>query len=270
MKKNIIVLVIISLISIVMISVTYMMKDRQHPTLTVPKDPINVACLTKASLLKGVSASDNRDGYITEKVFVENSREEFIKQSGVITYVVIDSSNNVTKVDRKAFFDASNDIVVEVLQPLDIEVNSVHNIECGKFFKATDGCGNDITTDLIIDGVVDISVASDYTVNLALKSHPEFSKEVKFHVFSKEPVLLPLNIELKEKVVTVKMHEPFNPKNYLSKVMYDNQENKELLKKVVIDSTVNVDVVGEYKVTYSVSASEHDSAEAVLVVKVTE
>ncbi|MBE6573881.1 MAG: DUF5011 domain-containing protein [Ruminococcaceae bacterium] len=72
-------------------------EDKHAPTITVPEKTYYVAN-ENYDLLKGITAYDNVDGDVTDKIEVSGNLDLFAES--VITYTVTDSSGNTTKVQR--------------------------------------------------------------------------------------------------------------------------------------------------------------------------
>ncbi|MDO5408978.1 MAG: hypothetical protein Q4F21_00810 [Lachnospiraceae bacterium] len=75
--------------------------DTEAPVITCKKDSIKVSVKDDMeALLKGVTASDNKDGDITKDVVVENIGPFLSDMSREITYAVCDDANNTARKTR--------------------------------------------------------------------------------------------------------------------------------------------------------------------------
>lgn len=82
-------------------AVVYLGKDRTGPVITMTDEKISYEGSEKVpELLKGVTATDDKDGDVTDTVKVDRVTEVQSMDYVVVTYVAKDRSNNITKKDR--------------------------------------------------------------------------------------------------------------------------------------------------------------------------
>lgn len=80
----------------------YMNLDRAAPTISFADDDkrmIYTESMKEDELLEGVSAADDVDGDVTDSVLIEKISET-ADGNVIVTYVALDSSNNVAKRSR--------------------------------------------------------------------------------------------------------------------------------------------------------------------------
>ena len=103
MSRKIIVSVLL-LLSAGMLGLTilfYSRSDRIAPQIQFNSEEISYSPGDDESkLLEGVTAIDNKDGDLSDKVFIEKIVPAIDGTTATVTYVVVDSSNNVAKVAR--------------------------------------------------------------------------------------------------------------------------------------------------------------------------
>ncbi len=90
--------------------VIYVGEDRKGPEITIPQESVVYVDGTDPSvLMTGVSATDNRDGDVTDTVTIESIIPNADETEASVIYVAKDSRNNVTKETRKVQYttDAS-------------------------------------------------------------------------------------------------------------------------------------------------------------------
>ena len=79
--------------------------DREPPTITVDTDTVEISVYDgQNALLKGVSATDDKDGDITADIMVENVSNITENSSATVTYAVYDSAGNVAKASRTVLY----------------------------------------------------------------------------------------------------------------------------------------------------------------------
>jgi len=76
------------------------------PVIRCPEEPcrLSVQNVTDEALLEGVSASDREDGDLTAALLVESVSKFFESGRCRVTYAVVDSANNVSKLSREVQF----------------------------------------------------------------------------------------------------------------------------------------------------------------------
>ena len=103
MSRKIIVSVLL-LLSAGMLGLTilfYSKSDRIAPQIQIVPEEISYSPGDdETKLLEGVTSSDNKDGDLSDKVFIEKIVPAIDGATATVTYVVVDSSNNVAKVTR--------------------------------------------------------------------------------------------------------------------------------------------------------------------------
>lgn len=106
-----------SIILLVVCIVILAGKDRTAPVMSFSDtDVIYSADMDKQQLYEGVTAVDNRDGDITDKIVIEKIVQSVDGKSVSITYAVNDNANNFTKKVR--IFDQ---LVVEVVTEVKVD-----------------------------------------------------------------------------------------------------------------------------------------------------
>ena len=83
-------------------------KDNKAPELTVPSDKLTITKGEKANLLDGVSAKDDKDGDLTDKVKVVGNIDTSKPGVYSVTYTVTDSAGNQALASRVVEVTAGN------------------------------------------------------------------------------------------------------------------------------------------------------------------
>ena len=77
-------------------------KDNQAPVITMDTDSIQVSCQAEdGELLKGIKATDSKDGDVTGSMIVESVSNFMENHTRNMTVVAFDSDNHATKAARK-------------------------------------------------------------------------------------------------------------------------------------------------------------------------
>lgn len=128
--------------------------DTKPPKITLNYKKNHHTIPGESYVEEGYSAYDDYDGDLTDKV------EKFVN-NGVITYFVVDSSGNWASVDRDIYYD---DVVAPEISlfgesEITLFMGTTYN-EQGA--TAQDNCDGDLTSKIVISGVVDTAHIGTY------------------------------------------------------------------------------------------------------------
>lgn len=244
--------------------------DITIPVILIESDTIEVSVKDKKEkLLEGVTAMDQKDGDISDKVLIE-SISDFI-EPGVctVTYAVADSDKHVTKQTRtvkytdytKPEFYMKRALVYGVDEALDIRA-AVGARDC------IDGDISDrvaiITTDYIRN------TAGVFTVSLQVSNSmgDTIYLDVTVHVEGNE-TMAP-EIQLKKSLIYIKKGETPNFEDYLGDVTVNGVLMKPEDVQLMISTNFDAENEGTYNVHYYISTKEGYEGHSILTVVVEE
>lgn len=244
--------------------------DMTIPVILIESDTIEVSVKDKKEkLLEGVTAMDQKDGDISDKVLIE-SISDFI-EPGVctVTYAVADSDKHVTKQTRtvkytdytKPEFYMKRALVYGVDEALDIRA-AVGARDC------IDGDISDrvaiITTDYIRN------TAGVFTVSLQVSNSmgDTIYLDVTVHVEGNE-TMAP-EIQLKKSLIYIKKGETPNFEDYLGDVTVNGVLMKPEDVQLMISTNFDAENEGTYNVHYYISTKEGYEGHSILTVVVEE
>ncbi|MDO4621742.1 MAG: hypothetical protein Q4B22_02200 [Eubacteriales bacterium] len=123
----------------------YLTKDVKAPEITADKDTIEVSVdVTDEELLKGMKASDNRDGDVTHTLVVV-SKSKFIEPGVLkVNYAAFDSHNNVGTFSRKLVYTDYTRPQFSMKQPMVVRQSS-SSYDILEGVRAEDCIDGDIT-----------------------------------------------------------------------------------------------------------------------------
>ncbi len=216
---------------------------------------------TKLDELSGVTATDKEDGDLTEKITVESSTVD-INTVGTytITYKVTDSKNKsttltikVTVTENKKPTISANDLTITQ----GLAFNPLDNVTAQ---DTEDGRIKDIE---VVENTVDINTVGTYKVTYKVTDSykQEVTKTISITVVENQ---LPSIIATDQKIY---QGDSFNP---LTNVTANDPEDGKITNIEVIENTVNIDKIGEYKVVYKVTDSYKQSVTKEIKVTVIE
>ncbi|WP_192497714.1 immunoglobulin-like domain-containing protein [Pseudoclavibacter sp. CFCC 13611] len=140
--------------------------DVTAPELTVPADQtVNVGDAFDPKA--GVSAKDNVDGDLTDKVVVEGTVDTSKVGEYTLTYSVKDAAGNETK--KSVTVTVADKTAPELTVPADQTVNVGDAFDPKAGVSAKDNVDGDLTDKVVAEGTVDTSKVGEYTLTYSVK-----------------------------------------------------------------------------------------------------
>ena len=222
--------------------------DKTVPEIKVEQEMIEVSLkATDEELLKGVTAYDEKDKDLTDKIIVESISRFTEKGVSKVTYAVCDSDNNVAKATRKIKFKDYESPKFTVTGNLCFSL--YERISIREIISAIDSLEGDITSELIITSdKYDSSTPGVYSINLNVTNQKgDSSSAVLPLIVEDRPISAP-EIELTEYLVYTQKGQTIDFKSYIIDALDYNGTS--LKDKVIIESTVDFNNAGTYHVHY--------------------
>lgn len=225
--------------------------DKTLPQITVEGDNIEVSLdATNTDLLIGVTAYDEKDGDLTDKIIVESISRFTEPGVSVVRYAVCDSDNHAAYATRTIRysnykpprFSLSDSLVFNISQ----------NINIRNILGATDSIDGDISRKVII-------TANEYSANIPgvyyISAKVSNSKgdliTQQFPVYVEERSLSAPEIELGQYISYISVGESFDIEgNVLSATGAGGEDLKSLVN---IDTNLDTSKPGMYEIHYRVS-----------------
>lgn len=134
--------------------------DRTLPIIEMDSDEVTISVEGgDAAILEGITASDEKDGDITDNLFVESKSSFIEKGKFTVTIAVADSDNHVIKAERKVIYNDYRSPQFSLTEPLKFLTlrENRDDLNIAEYLQATD----------VIDGNISnkIKISSDYSIN---------------------------------------------------------------------------------------------------------
>ncbi len=265
-----------------------LIKDHSMPQIHMDTDSIEVSVNAEEDeILKGIKASDKKDGDITDSVTVENMSNFIEKGRRNVTITAADKDNHVSKVTRKLTYTDYTSPVFSLSDPLRFRVNeSEENIM--KVISVKDVLDGDLTRNITAraDKKMSIEKAGDYPITFTVINSAGDVVELPVTITLYDPETdngAPV-IELSAYLVNIAQGSAINPWDYVSAVQmngrhYEREEDGVLRTKgandsdnvltqdnLTIDSPVDTGKEGTYEVTYQITDDKGNTGSVRLVV----
>ncbi len=253
LRLSVLLLFIVVLVIFVFSQFQQLSIDKTVPQITITDDVLEVSLdVTTEDLLQGVTAYDEKDGNITDKIIVE-SISRFVKPgTSVVRYAVCDSNNHVASATRTIVY---TNYVPPRFQMTDSLVFKIsQNINIRSVLGAVDCIDGDISDRVIV-------TANEYTANIpavyyisAKVSNSKGDMIIQqFPVYVEDSSLSAPEIELKEYIVYLAAGEGYDiMSNVLSAVGTDGTD---LSGQIHVDTNFDASTPGMYEVHYRVADS---------------
>ena len=268
-------LFIISLILLVFhVFKVRILDDRTGPVFHMDNRTVEVSVKDEQeALIKGLTATDAKDGDVSDSIIVESVGPFTGSGSRIVTYAAFDSDNHVTHTKREMIYTDYVPSRFHLSKPLSFAMNTVNILNGVSVEDSIDG---DLTRNvrMVSDGEIDTAHVGEYSARLkvtnsagAISYLPVTVEIYDASVFHRLPLL-----NLKEYAVYVEKGDEFDEREYLTSIVINGtsysmteeegtygspaeaQEEAQRTigyDRVYIESEVDTDVIGSYEVLYS-------------------
>lgn len=243
-------------------------RDNQPPTLTCPEGVLEVSVQAEPSaLLQGLSAQDNRDGDITDKIMVEHISGLISENTARITYVVFDSSDNAAKCTRTVRYTDYQKPRFRLTAPLQYYVGDTITLQ--DRLSAVDELDGDISEKIRLTASnLSNTLAGTYHVTVQVTNSLGDTTVLPLTILVEGGSSLRTpSIQLSDYLVYLDAGSQFDPHQYLQKVTDPAAPSRQgNLNQVEILSEVEPEVPGVYEVTYSYEGTSREGKVILTVV----
>ena len=250
---------------------TQFYKDVVPPEIRMDADVITVSAADgDEALLRGVTATDNRDGDITGAVLVDGVSQLTGPNAARVRYIVFDAAENAATASRTVVYSDYEAPRVFILQPLIYNVGDTIALR-GRVIARDCLEGN--ITDRIRISSKDLSnrAAGVYHLPLWVMNTLGDVSTVTIPVIVREDAPAVPVVELKSYLTYLTRGEEFDPKAYFQSY-YDSADSRarNYYDHLEVSGEVDTDTPGTYEVTYSATNSDGLTGQAILTVVVEE
>ena len=257
-------LIKISLISLLVLlivfqAVTVYRAERRSddtPIITSDVDKIQIPCqYTKEDLLQGLSAYDEADGNITEKILIGDFSDFTQRGVSSLEYAVYDKDGNAAVFTREVVFSDYVSPRILISNPLVFKpATSIYDIPL-LILKGKDVIDGDITSRLLITfDDVDFYEPGKYNISVNLKNSfgDEVNMDLPIHIL--DPEISGYLIAINEPIIYVDKGSVVIPEDHIAAVVdentYEHIPDKEF--DLTINSDVDTSKDGIYEIQISV------------------
>ena len=217
--------------------------DRVPPIITCDSTTIEVPVgASDRALLKGITATDDRDGDVTDQIMIKGVSQLIGADTAKVTYIAFDSSNNMATCQRTVRYTNYERPRFSLDKPLTFPLGA--NIKLLDMLTAHDVLDGDISDSIrVTTQNVDAGTAGTYSVTVqATNSLGDVeSLPLKIVIRSGAASFVPLT--LSDYIVYLDVGSSYRAGNYILAPSSANE--------VDIDSPVDTQIPGIYNVAYT-------------------
>ena len=237
--------------------------DTTTPVITLIGDSqVNIE-VGSAYTDAGATATDNYDGDLSSQIVVVNNVDVNMLGSYTVTYSVSDSSSNAATVVTRTV-----NVVDQTAPTITILGGNQITIEAGSSYTdagatATDNYNNDVTTDITVTNTVDPNIIGSYTVTYTV-SDASGNQATAVRTVIVEDSTPPSITLVGSNPVSVEAGSSYSDAGATATDSYDG----DLTSSIATNNNVDINTVGSYTVTYTVTDSSGNTATATRTVNV--
>lgn len=136
--------------------------DSSYPEITFDQDVLNVSvAVTEEELLAGVTATDKKDGDVTDTVIIESMSNLLAGNQRIVTYAAFDGDNHVGKAERRIQYTDYKPIRFYLESPLVMSSLGAGIDEILEPLRASDCIDGDISDQIIVVDTEILNLTTD-------------------------------------------------------------------------------------------------------------
>ncbi len=232
--------------------------DTKAPVLKCETEEIIASVkVTEEELLKGVTATDNVDGDLTDEILIEEITQ-FAEGVRTIRYAVVDSANNIGRISRTLIYEDYESPKFALEKPLVFYIGDGYDLI--GIISASDVLDGDITFNVRLTAdTIEYQTPGVFEVSYAVRNSAGDYVTLTANVEMREKENKEPRITLTEALIYLKQGEAFSPLDYVDSVYDPNmnyglsrEEQKETytLSNIDITNPVDTNVPGTYEVIF--------------------
>ena len=241
-----------------------MNNDESVPVITIEDEVLEVALdATRKDLLVGVTAYDEKDKDLTDKVIVESISDFIAPGYCRVTYAVCDSDNKVATATRKVCYKGYTSPKFQISESLCFSLYERLNLT--KIITAIDCIEGDISDDIIISSEdYTGSIEGVFNIQATVTNSKGDSSTITIPLIIEDLSPSAPEIELTEYLIYAKPNQQLKFDDYI--VSAKDSKDNDLTDSVTIETNIDTSKEGTYTVHYYVTDKNDVKGHTVLTV----
>ena len=217
--------------------------DRVPPTITCDSDIIEVQVgASDRALLKGITATDDRDGDVTDQIMIKGVSQLIGADTAKVTYIAFDSSNNMATCQRTVRYTDYERPRFSLSKPLTFPLGT--SIKLLDLLTANDVLDGDISDSIrVTTQNVDTGTAGTYSVTVQATNSLGDVESLPLKVVIRSGAASFVPLTLSEYILYLDVGDSYRAGNYVISPSAPSE--------VEIDSHVDTHTPGVYDVSYT-------------------
>ncbi len=223
--------------------------DNTPPVIKCESDTVTVHVKNNTDeLLSGVTASDDRDGDLTDGIIVSSISNLISNDTAKVTYIVFDSSNNMASCTRTVRYSDYSRPSFRLEAPLEYTIGDPISLT-GRLF-ADDVVDGDISNAIRVSALdISSTIEGTYYISVQVVNSMGDTAKLTLPVILRSAASSAPEIALSSYLVYLESGSAFNAADYISSVSGGSAA------EVGISGSVDTAQPGTYHVSYSCSNS---------------
>ena len=247
--------------------------DRSYPEITFEQEVLEVSVAdAEDKILAGVSASDKKDGDVTDTLLIESISKMLESGERIVTYAAFDEDNHVGKAERRIRYTDYTAPRFSLEEPLQMKSMSSRTSDILSPLKAMDCIDGDVTDQVIVVNTEISSLSTEaieafYTVQVtnSCGDMAQLRLPVAFQLSTESHMGVKGEIVLTDYLVYTQLGKTPDFTDYVESVKVGREEFG--AGSLQIDtSKLDVSQSGVYSVTYNLQAENAYASIELLVV----
>lgn len=209
--------------------------------------------ISDKELLKYVTAFDEEDGDLSDRIIVE--RQNYFLEKGLTTvnFAVCDSDNNTVKLKKKIKFSDYTSPQIKLLD--DLLISTSETIDFKNVVSIVDKYDGDISSKAkIISPNYNNLKPGNYNINFKVTNSFSDTCDITIKAIVTDEDYSAATIKLSEYLIYTEIGETVDFKSYIKSVVSQNGHNYSVSQVSVNDSEFNAEEAGTYDVFFSVKS----------------
>lgn len=200
--------------------------DRQAPEISMDSDAISVSVTADdATLMQGVTATDNKDGDVTAGILIEGISKFTAENTATITYLAYDAAGNVAKASRTIHYTDYQPPKFGQEKALVFSSNTAPDVL--GFMTATDTIDGDISNSVkgtLLSDTTSLNYPGVHTVEFRVTNSMGDTQYITLPVDVYEGNEYNAKVELTDYLVYIPVGADFDEEDYLVSLVVGTNE----------------------------------------------
>lgn len=258
-KKNIRFICVFLCLNLFFVMFVFLTRENSQghmPSISFNQEFVTMSVEDKEDvLLKGIKASDEEDGDISDDIFIYDISSFDENMTRTVTYAVFDSDSQMATASRQVRYEDYSAPRFSSSQSLmNLSLTSDENTS----YMSANSCVDGNITNKISLSKVEEDNHIIYRYSVTDSTGTSSTLEIRDEISLKDVYNNSIDIELSDYILYVEKGFDLDPEDYIVNVNTSLGEQNELIPYVDIETNYDADKIGTYEVKYTLNRSNGD------------